>query len=105
VVTVGVAPCVSAAAKRVRRTSHGAIVRFRGRVRPAHDGTQILVQRLRRGSWVNVASTFARHATGAYSTYRKRVRLRRGGLFRVLASITDGDHVASASRTLRVRVR
>ena len=105
IIAVGVAPLVSARTHRVRRTPRGAIVRFRGKVRPAHDGTQIAIQRLRRGAWVTISGTVARHATAAYSRYSKRVRLRRGGTFRVFAGVTDGDHVANTSRTLRVRVR
>jgi hypothetical protein len=100
IVAVGVAPRVSAKVKRLS----GRRFRFSGRVRPAHDGTQMIIQRLRGGQWVNVKSTVARHS-GSGSRYRKRVRLRRGGTFRVLANINDGDHIPSASRNLRVRVR
>ena len=105
IIAVGVAPLVSARTKRVRRTPRGAIVRFSGKVRPAHDGAQIAIQRLRRGAWVTISGTVARHATAAYSRYSKRVRLRRGGTFRVFAGVTDGDHVPNTSRALRVRVR
>ena len=106
IVALGVAPRVRASAKRVRRTRRGAIVRFRGRVTPAHDGTQIAIQRLRRGNWVTINGTVARHTrSGQYSRYSKRLRLRRGGTFRVWAGVTSGDHVPAASRELRVRVR
>jgi hypothetical protein len=105
IVTVGVAPIVSASARKVRRLRRGAVVRFSGRIRPAHDGAQVVVQRLRRGGWVNVAGTVARHARGGYSSYGKSVRLRRGGTFRVYAGIADGDHAPAVSRAMRVRVR
>jgi hypothetical protein len=105
IVSVGVAPKVSVKAKRVRRTRRGAIYRFSGRVTPAHDGSQIAVQRLRRGAWVTVSSTVAKHRSSKSSRYSKRVRLRRGGTFRVFAGTNDGDHVESASRSVRLRVR
>jgi hypothetical protein len=106
IVSLGVAPIVRAGAKRIRRTRRGAIVRFRGRVTPAHDGTQIAIQRLRRGTWVTINGTVARHTrSGRYSRYSKRLRLRRGGTFRVWAGVNDGDHVPATSRELRVRVR
>jgi hypothetical protein len=105
IVSVGVAPKVSVSAKRVRRTARGAIVRFAGRVTPAHDGTQIAVQRLKGDTWVTISGTIAKHRSSASSRYRKSVRLRRGGTFRVFAGTNDGDHVPSVSRSVRVRVR
>jgi hypothetical protein len=101
IVAVGVAPKVGL---RVKRLS-GRRFRFRGKVRPAHDGAQIAIQRLRNGQWVTIAGTVTRHARSSYSRYSKRVRLRRGGTFRVLAGINDGDHVPSASGSKRLRVR
>lgn len=106
IVALGVAPRVSAGTKRIRRTRRGAIVRFRGKIRPAHDGVQVAIQRFRRGQWVTITGTVTRHArSGDFSRYSKRVRLRRGGTFRVYAGVADGDHVPSTSRELRVRVR
>jgi hypothetical protein len=105
IVTVGVAPKVSVKAKRVRRTARGAIFRFSGRITPAHDGRQIAIQRLKGTTWVTISGTIAKHRTSAYSRYRKRVRLRRGGTFRVLAATNDGDHVERASRAVWRRVR
>jgi hypothetical protein len=100
IVAVGVAPLVGL---RVKRLSARRF-RLSGRVRPAHDGTQMIVQRLRNGQWVNLKSTSARHS-GSGSRYRTRLRIRRSGTFRVLANVTDGDHVAAASRGVRLRRR
>ena len=105
IVALGVAPSVSVKVRRVRKTARGAIVRFRGRVTPAHDGTQVAIQRLKRGNWVTIQGTITKHRSSAYSRYRKAVRLRRGGTFRVYVGVADGDHVASTSRSVRVRVR
>ena len=105
IVSVGVAPKVSVKTKRVRRTARGAIFRFSGRVTPAHDGTQIAIQRLKGTTWVTISGTIAKHRSSASSRYRKSVRLRRGGTFRVFSGTDDGDHVASVSRSVKLRVR
>ena len=105
IVTVGVAPNVTVRAKRVRQTARGAVVRFSGRITPAHDGTQVVIQRLKGATWGPSRARSPGTARRAASRYRKKVRLRRGGRFRVVAVTNDGDHVASASRTIRVRVR
>src|SRR5215211_7651739 len=104
IVSVGVAPNVSISAKRVRRTARGAIVRFSGRITPEHDGSRVVIQRLVRGSWVNVKGTIARHRSASSSRYRKKIRLRRGGTFRAFAGTGDGDHVEGTSRAVKVRV-
>jgi hypothetical protein len=104
IVSVGVAPNVSMSAKRVRRTARGAIVRFSGRITPEHDGSRVVIQRLVRGSWVNVKGTIARHRSASSSRYRKKIRLRRGGTFRAFAGTGDGDHVEGTSRAVKVRV-
>jgi hypothetical protein len=101
IVAVGVAPWVSL---RVRRLGSRTF-RLRGRITPEHDGTQMLIQRLRsNGQWLTVRTATAR-PSGSRSRYRKRVRIRRSGTFRVVANITDGDHIASASRSVRLRRR
>ncbi len=100
IVAVGVAPWVSLKVKRLG----GRTFRLRGRITPAHDGTQMLIQRLRNGQWVTVRTTTSRHR-GSRSRYRKRVRIRRSGTFRVVANIADGDHIASSSRSVRLRRR
>ena len=105
IVSVGVAPKVSLSTKRVRRTARGAIFRFSGKIRPAHDGTQIAIQRLKGTGWVTIAGTISKHRSSAFSRYRKSVRLRRGGTFRVFAGTNDGDHVESVSRSVKLRVR
>ena len=105
IVTVGVAPKVTVKTKRVRRTARGAMFRFSGGITPAHDGTQVAIQRLKGTTWVTIKGTVAKHRSSGASRYRKSVRLRRGGTFRVLAVTNDGDHVESVSRSVKLRVR
>ena len=103
IVTVGIQPKVTLSAKRL----HGNTFRFRGSIRPAHDGAEIIVQRLRRGTWVNVirGRSHARAAKGDVSKYSKRVRIRHSGRYRVFAGTDNGANVDSATRTVRLRKR
>jgi hypothetical protein len=87
---------------RVRRGDRRGRLRFTGRVTPAVDGQQILIQKFRRGQWVTIARTFARNAGSASSRYVKRVRQRRGGRYRVYANL-QGAYVPTVGRTVRVR--
>jgi hypothetical protein len=89
----------------VRRGKRRGTVRFRGRVRPAVDGRAVLIQKLRRhgsGGWFNVGRTFARHTGQGYSSYRRKIRQRRGGRYRVLVEMND-VYSSSASRSIKVR--
>ena len=104
VVTVGVAVRVGVSV-RVRRTGRRAVVRLRGRIRPAHPGALVAIQRLRRGAWVTIDGTVARRGGRSFSRYSERVSVTRTATLRVLADIRDGDHVAATSRTIRVRGR
>jgi hypothetical protein len=103
IVTVGVKPRVSAGKKKVRNTQRGAIYRFKGKITPAVDGTQVAIQRRRNGTWRTISGTVARHSSGGYSRYSKRVRLSRGGRFRVFAGVINGQYVPNHSRTLRIK--
>ena len=103
IVSVGVAVLVSEHLK-IRRFRHSARVRFSGSIRPARDGAQIAIQKLRRGTWVTIAGTITHHASATRSRYAKTVRVRRGGTFRVFAGIVDGNYVSSTSRSRHFRV-
>jgi hypothetical protein len=89
---------------RTHRGRRSGVIRFAGFVRPAVDGSAILVQKLRGGVWDTIAETFARSIRGNRSRYVKRVRQRRGGRYRVLAYVS-GAYSPGASRTLYRRVR
>ena len=80
----------------------GSFVRFRGTVRPAHDGRTVLIQRRSStGRFVTVARTALRDAGAVYSSYSRRVRVNRDGAYRVKLA-GDADHVNGFStvRTL-----
>jgi hypothetical protein len=80
----------------------GTRVRFRGKVRPAHDGKRVRIQRKKRGGgWSTLSRPRLREATGDRSRYRKRVRIRRDGTYRVRFP-SDGDHASGTSREVAI---
>jgi hypothetical protein len=82
----------------------GQRVRFRGTVRPQHDGMRVAIQRKRAdGTWVTVKTPLLRDAGSAYSRYSKRFRIRRNGTYRtVIAAHADHAEGVSRERTLTV---
>lgn len=101
---VGVSPRVSTHVNRTRVFT-GARVRFRGKIRPARNGTRVVVQRRHGKRWVRVGATKARKGGKTFSRYAKRVKIRRGGRYRVLVDSADGYYVPSSGRTVRIRRR
>ena len=89
----------------VTRGERRGRLRFRGRISPAVDGEQVLIQKLRLsdGVWVTVGETFARNAGDSVSRYRKWISQRRGGRYRVLVNVDEGTYSPSASRSIRRR--
>jgi hypothetical protein len=105
--TVGATLAVTRRVKVTRGERRGRL-RFRGRITPAVDGEQVLIQKLRLkdGVWITVGETFARNAGDSVSRYRKTIRQRRGGRYRVLVNVDEGTYSPSASRSiLRRHVR
>lgn len=89
-----------------RTPSRRERVRFSGQIWPEHDGALVEIQR--RGSdgdFRTVKRTAARDALGmSFSTYRTRVRIRRTGVYRVVVTPGDDDHVTGISRKRKLRV-
>ena len=82
----------------------GSLVRFFGSVLPAHDGRRVTIQRRSRtGRFVTVVRTRLRDAGTARSTYSRRVRLYRDGVYRVKVT-GDGDHINGLSRLKNIDV-
>ena len=82
--------------KRVRR---GRKVRFSGTIKPARAGAQIAFQKKRSGKWVSINGTVVRSG-GKYS---KRVKINRGGSFRVWTGVFDAQYTSNHGRTVRLR--
>ena len=82
----------------------GSLVRFSGSVYPAHDGLRVLIQkRSPSGRFVTVARPRLRDAGSTYSTYTRRLRIFRDGVYRAKLP-SDGDHVNGFSRARSVTV-
>ena len=87
------------------RTPHkGQRVRFRGTVRPPHDGRRVAIQRKRAdGTWNTVRRPRLRDAGSTFSRYSKRIRIRRSGTYRtVIGAHADHAEGVSRERTLTV---
>lgn len=104
IVSVGVAVRVSTHVRTTRRSAHSITVRFSGTVRPARDGAQVAFQKARGGTWVTIGGTITHHGSSSFSRYSKHVTIRRGGTFRVLVGIVDGNFVSNAGRSVHLHV-
>ena len=82
----------------------GSLVRFSGTVLPAHDGRTVSIQRRSAtGRFITVSRTTLRDAGDMRSTYSRRVRVSRDGVYRVKVT-GDTDHINGFSRLRNVRV-
>ncbi len=77
-------------------------MRFFGTVRPARPGARFAIQRQRRGIWRTVSGGVTHGAGGGVSRYTKRVKIRRGGRYRVFLEIADGNFVSTAGRSVKI---
>jgi hypothetical protein len=85
------------------RVTRGARVRFSGTIRPASDGARVLFQRKKGTRWVQVSHTFARGG-GKSSRYSKRVKISRGGTYRVFVQVA-GAFVSNEGTHMHLRTR
>lgn len=86
-----------------RHTRRRHRVRIYGTVTPAEPGMQIGIMRLIRGHTVLVGGTFLHPKNATSSSYRSMVRVVRGGVYIVLARVTDGSHTSAYSAPFRIR--
>ena len=89
VVVVFAALQVRTDTKKVAHHRHSVGVRFKGSITPAAAGKQVVIQKNRGGVWTTIASTHAVADGSSRSTYRKRVKVRRTGDFRVVVVSID----------------
>ena len=79
----------------------GQRVRFKGKVLPAHDGSEVRIQRRTSSGWKTIATPTLTAATTldgvARSKYGKRIRIRRSGAYRTVMPSHD-DHARGKSR-------
>lgn len=101
-VTVNVAPRVSFGVSD-STPRRGQVVTFRGAVRPAHDGAVVQIQRRTSDGYRTVRQATLVDAGDVRSTYGRRIRINRSGVFRVVLP-GHADHVEGKSRRKRLRV-
>ena len=103
IVIVGVSVSVgtSVTDTRVRR---GQRVRFSGSIKPGKGGERIAIQKLKPSGWVTVAGATAHRSSSTSSRYTKRIRISRGGSYRVFVASLDGSLANSTGRTVRIKI-
>lgn len=103
IVSVGVAVRVgtSVTDTRVRR---GQRVRFSGSIKPGKGGERIAIQKLKPSGWVTVAGTTAHRSSSTSSRYTKRIRISRGGTYRVFVASLDGSLANSTGRSVKIKI-
>jgi len=105
VLTLGVAVRVKTSVSATRVT-RGRSVRFSGTIRPARPGAQFAVQKqTSTGGWVTVAGSITKGGSTSFSGYSRRVRIRRGGRYRVFVLIVDGNLTSGIGREITIRTR
>jgi hypothetical protein len=105
VLTLGVAVRVKTNVSATRVT-RGRSIRFSGTIRPARAGAQFAVQKMTSdGRWVVVGGSITRGGSPNFSGFSKRVRVPRGGRYRVFVSIVDGNLQSGIGRTISVSTR
>ncbi|MBW3608940.1 MAG: hypothetical protein KY463_11395 [Actinobacteria bacterium] len=78
--------------------ARGRLVRFSGSASPAHDGRTAYIQRRSAtGRFITVGRTTLRDAGSTRSTYSRRLRVSRNGVYRVKV-VGDADHINGFSR-------
>jgi hypothetical protein len=65
-------------------------------------GNAVLIQRKLRRRWKTIGLTLTHPGNAAFSFFSKRLRLGRGGTFRVVVRTTGGDFVDGTSREVRI---
>jgi hypothetical protein len=98
IVTLGVKPYVSTRVNK-RRVRRGSRIRFSGTVKPAGTGASIAFQKKRGSTWVTVGGTIVR----AGGRYRKRLKIRRGGTYRVWTGVASGQYASNHGRSVKIR--
>lgn len=91
----GVALDVSLKAKRLVNGRRHRI-RITGSIFPAQNGALVQIQKLVRSRWETVTTTTA-SAAGSVSSFKRLLKVRRGGYYRVLASPVTGAYAPGGS--------
>lgn len=84
----------------------GGLLTFSGTVRPARSGALVAVQkRDSKGRFQPVGYTRLSAGTDEFSRFKRRVRVPRGGTYRVTVIVADGNVATNSGREITVRTR
>jgi hypothetical protein len=87
---------------KVRRGHRRGRIHFWGTVRSPQGGPVVVViQKLRKGAWINIGQTTSRETGKGYLRYSGHVRQKHGGRYRIVALDPTGAHSPSVSRSIR----
>ena len=104
IATEQVAVAVSARG-RVKRFRDHADVRISGTVHPRTYAAPLAIQKLKSGRWVTVKGAITRRASETSSGFSVKLRIKRGGYYRVFVRVVDGANTSGESPRIRVRAR
>jgi hypothetical protein len=89
---------------RVKRGARRSRIHFWGHVNSPQGGRiVVVVQKLRKGAWVNIKQATATPTNKGFERYSVRVRQKHGGRYRIVAVDGTAAHAPSISRTIRLR--
>lgn len=104
-ILVGVSPKLSADVSTTRPRK-GALVRFAGTVTPRFFPAEIAIEkRNSKGAFVVIAGTVTKPDGTAKAKYARRVRVPRGGTYRVFVGLADSRFAGTTSREVTLHVR
>jgi hypothetical protein len=101
IVTINVMVKVSTSVSHTR-VKRGSLVTFKGTLTPAVGGTLLAIQRKSGSKWILVAGMAARPGTSGKSSYKRRVRITKGGKYRVYAGANNGAYVPNTGREVTI---
>lgn len=104
-IIVGVSPVVRTAVSTLRPRK-GSRVRFAGTVSPSWIPAQMAVQKkTSTGRWVTLAGGVTRTLRADASRYAARVRVPRGGTYRVFVGLADSRYAPAVGPEIRLTAR
>jgi hypothetical protein len=88
------------------RVTRGRSIRFSGTIRPARAGAQWAIQKkTRSGAWATITGSITRGGSQSFSGFSRKVRIPRGGTYRVFVLIVDGNLTSGIGREIKISTR
>ncbi len=84
------------------RVKRGRSIRFAGSITPRQDGTQVAIQKYRDGRWITIGGTRAEKYKEDRSKYAVKVKVPRGGSYRIFVGSDRGELANNVGRTVRI---